>query len=443
MNYFIKRILLLAPSLFLLSLLIFAISLSAPYLPEAAMEEYANRSIPESFIEKEDKLDQYRIQHGTFAPPFYIAFHPLSLADTLYKISDPLVRSGLKRWALELGNWPPIGLLHQKINDAAQRDSTRHYQYYALFESESMDQLIQDGRALNPNMINAQLQTLLQSPSTVGNLIPRFSWHGSNNRYHQWIGGLLSFDLGKSIVNGRPVSKTIAKALKWTLSLGLGSLLISLLIAIPLAVKTAQDPGGILDRFCQLIFFGLYSIPLFWMATLLLIFFASVHHLQWFPTFGIGEIETQMSAFEILRLRINHLTLPLICWTYGSLAILYRFMRAKLKEEMTKDYILAARSKGLSYQKTIWQHAFKNSAFPLITLLGASLPGLIGGSFVIESVFAIPGMGKLTLDAFLQRDYPLIFNLSFLACVATVLGVFLADLAYHRLDPRLNDRQNG
>ena len=106
-------------------------------------------------------------------------------------------------------------------------------------------------------------------------------------------------------------------------------------------------------------------------------------------------------------------------------------------DSLEQDYSLTAKAKGLSNYQLAWKHAFKNSLFPLITLLGASLPGLIAGSFIIESVFSILGMGKLTVDAFLQRDFPLIHSISFLACALTILGIFLADIAYHFSDPRI------
>lgn len=443
MNYFLKRILWLIPTFFLLSILIFGISLSAPYLADAQLEEYASRSSQQSFIKKEIRLDLYRQNTGTFSPAFYIALKPYSLSDTLYKVSDPKVRASLKKWALDLGKWQPINKLYQQIIAESLSNPDKSTELYALFNIKDFDQLIERCEKFDVELLNDELQSEIENKSIFLNFIPTLSWHGNDNRYHHWISGLLSFDLGNSIVNGRPISKVIGNAMQWTLSIGFLSLIIALLIAIPLAAKAAENPNGLLDRFCNLIFFVLYSIPVFWMATLLIIFFASVHHLQWFPSFGIGEVNEGMNGFEIFWLRAKHLALPLICWTYGSMAVIYRHMRSKLKDEVSKDYILTARSKGLSYSKVIWLHAFRNSSFPLITLLGAVIPAIIGGSFVIESVFSIPGMGKLTLDAFLQRDYPLIFNISFLACVITVLGVFLADLAYHFADPRLKTMNNG
>ena len=434
MNYFIKRLLWLIPTIFVLSLLIFGISLTAPYLPDSQLENYASKSTNVDFLNYESRLDQYRKSTGTFAPAFYIRIYPASLSDTLYKISNPKVRASIEKWALDIGNWTATNALYARIKRDINVNPDDANELIALFENSNYNRLKSE---------NAYFSSIVEDldHSFTGNqwlnFIPSLSWNGSNNRYHQWIKGVLSFDLGRSMVDNRPLSQTIAYALKWTISLGMISLLIALLIAIPLAAKAASNPNGFTDRFCNVVFFGLYSIPLFWMASLLIIFFASVHYLHWFPSFGIGEVQEGMGFFDILSLRMSHLALPLICWTYGALAVIYRHMRAKLKEEIAKDYTLTARSKGLSNRAVIWKHAFRNSTFPLITMLGAILPGMIGGSFIIESVFSIPGMGKLTLDAFLQRDYPLIFNISFLACVLTVLGVFLADIAYYFADPRL------
>jgi len=437
MTYFIRRLIWLIPTLFLLSLLIFGISIRAPYLADAQLENYSSKSASLNILQTEAKLDRYRKSKGTFAPAFYISLHSKSVSDTLYKISHPKVRKAVKNWAIELGSWEKAEQLYSSINSEIRKEAKKTVQFSKLFDYLELDTLLFQLDQLSLNFLPADFRSSLEEKHPINNFLPILSWHGKNNRYHHWAAGLLNFDLGRSMITNRPIGPVIGNSLKWTLSLGFTSLLIALLITIPLATKAAASPNGWLDRFCNLLFFSLYSIPLFWMASLLIIFFASAHFLNWFPSFGIGELEENMSFFETIELRIAHLTLPLICWTYGSLAIIYRHMRAKLKEEFAKDYMLTARSKGLPKSYVVWKHAFRNSTFPLITLLGAVLPGMIGGSFIIETVFSIPGMGKLTLDAFLQRDYPLIFNISFLACVVTVLGVFLADISYYFADPRL------
>lgn len=411
------------------------------------MEQFDSKGSTElDYLALEDRLGAIRKNYGFDQAYFYFSVLPLSRSDTLFRIHDSRVRSNLNHWSEELGDWPVIhdfyAFIKSKLRSNQHRATTSYLTNLlytpnieevkaALKKAESKDR-----------ELNKWLQRLDKKES-INNYLPKLSWQGSNNRYHHWISDLLRFDFGYSYVDQRRVSDKILNAISWTISLSAISLLLALLIALPLAFWAAQNQGSFLEKVISTALYSLYSVPVFWLASLLLFYFASYEHFSWFPSFGVGEIESDMSFREILEVRISHAILPIICWTYGSLAFIYQQMKDALINETQKDYFISARSKGLSLKTVFRKHLLKNSSFPLITYLGASLPALIGGSVIIESIFSIPGMGKLSLDAFLQRDYPVIFSLSLLACIFSIIGVLLADIVYHYLDPRIKSQPIG
>lgn len=440
MNYFLQRLLLFIPTLFILSILIFLISQLSPTNPSLAIEESSLKNNKSDFFQNEQKLKSIRHSMGIDYPSFYFNLCRITASDTLYKIDNHVVRNNISHWSFDLASWSSTNYLFAEIKHRikATQSPSEQSKLIALLYEKEVDTVL---KALSEiSDFNPSIE--LTKGHNWYNFIPVFHWYGLNNQYHHWISSVVRLDLGRSTISKENIDNKLKEALLWTLSLSLCSLVLSLLVAIPLAVLSSQNPNGLLDRFCSITFFSLYSMPVFWVASLLLIYFASIENFHWFPSYGVGEISSNMSWFEIIQLRISHLSLPIVCWTYGSLAFIYRQLRSKLEDTLSKEFILTARAKGLKSEQVVWKHAFRNSRFPLITLLGASLPALITGSFIIESIFSIPGMGKLTIDAFLQRDYPLIYNLSLIACFFTVLGMFLADIAYHYSDPRIKYSEN-
>ena len=160
--------------------------------------------------------------------------------------------------------------------------------------------------------------------------------------------------------------------------------------------------------------------------------------LDWFPIYGISSGGMEGSAF-LSRLwdHLWHLVLPVFCLTYGGLAGLSRFMRAGMLEVIRQDYIRTARAKGLPEKLVIYKHAMRNSIIPIITLMGYLLPGMLGGSIIIESIFSIPGMGQLSFEAVLSRDYPVVMAIATISALLTLVGILISDLLYVWADPRI------
>jgi len=256
-------------------------------------------------------------------------------------------------------------------------------------------------------------------------------------QYGQWLGRMAKLDFGRSMSgDGRPVWDKIKERLPLTFGMNVASLILTLLIAIPIGVRAAWRQGGAFDRVSTIIVFLGFAMPSFWLALLLMLLFGIVWPVL--PISGLTSLGFEGLSFWGKTWDIClHLALPVFLYTFGSLAGMSRFMRTSMLEVLRQDYILTARAKGLPARVVIFHHALRNALLPVITILGLSVPGLIGGSVIIESIFALPGLGQLFYQAVMSRDYPLIMGSLVLGAVLTLLGNLLADLGYGLADPRI------
>ena len=263
--------------------------------------------------------------------------------------------------------------------------------------------------------------------------------HLTETRFAKWLGRLLTLRLGHSTRDGQLVSTKLATALPLTLLLSGISLFLAYLLAVPLGVLGAVRRGSLFERASTLALFLLYSLPAFWGAMLLILLFGGVGLLDWFPIHGLSSdgLEEATGLTWLLD-RAHHLVLPVACLTYGSLAVIARHQRAAMLEVLGQDFVRTARAKGLPERAVILRHALPNALIPSITLLGLQLPYLLGGSVIIERIFNLPGMGLLTFQAFLHRDYPVIMAVSLLAAAVTLIGLLLCDICYAVADPRIS-----
>ena len=260
-----------------------------------------------------------------------------------------------------------------------------------------------------------------------------------HKQYLTWLTKFVTLDFGEAFADGRKVKDKILERLPITLTINLLSLGLVLLIAIPIGIMSATHQYSVLDRFTTIFVFVGYSMPSFWLA-LLLIYLLGV---QWgaLPISGIQSLDvTGLTGWGRLMDRAEHLIMPVFVSAFGGLAGFSRYMRNNMLEVMRQDYIRTARAKGLSENVVVYKHALRNALMPVITILGLSLPGIIGGSVIMETVFGIPGMGQLLYQAVFSRDYNLAMGILVPAAVLTMLGNFLADIGYAMADPRVRLR---
>jgi peptide/nickel transport system permease protein len=256
-------------------------------------------------------------------------------------------------------------------------------------------------------------------------------------QYWDWLKRMAFLDFGRSFSpDRRPVWDKIRERLGVTISLNLLSLLIIMLLAIPIGVVAAVRPRSWFDRATTLfVFFG-FAMPTFWLALLLMMFFGV--YLDWLPISGLTSLGFhQFTLWEKIQDLAAHITLPVLVAAFGGLAGMSRYMRGNMLEVIRQDYITTARAKGLPERVVIFKHALRNALLPVITMLGLSVPGLIGGSVIFESIFAIPGMGQLFYGAVMARDYPLVMGELVIGAFLTLVGNLLADVGYALVDPRI------
>lgn len=256
-------------------------------------------------------------------------------------------------------------------------------------------------------------------------------------QYIDWLTRLAHFDFGISLSSdARPVIDKIMERLPLTVGMNAASLILTLLIALPIGMVSAVRQGTWIDRTLTVLVFLGFAMPGFWLALLLMLYFGidlGVLPLSGLTSMNYAQLSPIGKALDVAW----HLVLPITVGTVGGIAGTSRFLRSSMLEVLRQDYILTARAKGLPMRKVIVRHALRNALLPVITMLGLSVPGLIGGSVIIETIFALPGLGQLFYGAVMARDYPLIMGNLVFGAVLTLIGNMLADIGYGLADPRI------
>jgi len=255
-------------------------------------------------------------------------------------------------------------------------------------------------------------------------------------QYASWMKRFITLDFGKSFIDDQPVIKKIGARLPATLLLQITSLFIIFCISLPIGIISAVRRGKLFDRAMTVFVFIGYAMPTFWLGLLLIVFFG--FKLGWFPVSGMSPwYTTYLSSFASVKDLAWHMVLPVVTTALGSLAALSRYSRSSMIDALGQNYILTARAKGLTENRIVFVHALRNALLPVVTILGHSLPVLISGSFIIETIFAWPGMGRLGYEAIMNYDYPVVMGVGVIATFLTLLGILLSDIIYALVDPRI------
>lgn len=262
----------------------------------------------------------------------------------------------------------------------------------------------------------------------------------AHHRFWIMLKGYLSFDFGTSFFKDKAVTELLWEKMPVTVSLGLWSTLLIYLVSIPLGIKKAKQHGMLFDKSTSLLLAVGYAVPAFVFAILLIVFFAGGSYFQWFPLQGlVSENFANLSVLGKIKDYFWHMTLPLIAIVLGGFASLTYLTKYSFMEEMNKQYVLAARAKGLSENRVLYGHVFRNAMLIVIAGLPEALVGIFFvGNLFIEIIFNLDGLGLLGFEAIQQRDYPVIFGTLF---IFTLLGLILrliSDVLYQIIDPRIN-----
>jgi peptide/nickel transport system permease protein len=248
-------------------------------------------------------------------------------------------------------------------------------------------------------------------------------------QYLDWLGRALRGDLGRSFFTREPVLDAVLPRLAPTIQLSLFGLIFALAIALPLGTIAALRPRSPVDFAASLLAVGGIAVPSFWLAILLIWLFSLT--LRWLPP--AGYVNLFHDPLENLKLML----LPALTLGAAMAAVVTRMLRSSLLEVLDQDYIQVARAKGLAEELVVARHALKNALVPVVTLIGLQMSRLIGGAVIVETIFSLPGLGRLVVDAILNRDFPRLQGAVLVIVVGVVLVNFAVDLAYARLDPRV------
>jgi peptide/nickel transport system permease protein len=254
-------------------------------------------------------------------------------------------------------------------------------------------------------------------------------------QYVRWLQEMASGNLGYSFTNRQPVTERIMDRFGPTFTLAMSAMVLSYIIAIPIGILSAVRQYSVLDYAATVFSFLGVSVPSFFFGLLMIYFFSL--KLDLFPTGGMQSIGREFSLAD----RLSHLVLPMIVLSLQNTGSVMRYTRSSMLEIIRQDYVRTARAKGLQNQVVLVRHALRNALIPVITLVGLQIPFLLSGAIITEQIFNWPGMGRLTVEAINQRDYPTIMGLNLLIAVLVVIGNLLADIFYGVVDPRI--RQQG
>jgi peptide/nickel transport system permease protein len=261
-----------------------------------------------------------------------------------------------------------------------------------------------------------------------------------HTQYLNWLKAVATGDLGRSFLYKEPVARVIARALPPTLLLTGTALLLDLLLGLGLALAATRRPHGWADRITTTLSLGVYGLPSFWLAGMAVLIFAL--WLGWFPPSHMHSVDADgMSAVTRLMDSIQHLVLPALCLGVVGAAATARYLRSSLLEVRSSRYVLAARARGIPERRILWIHSLRPALLPVVTLIGLSLPFLVSGAVVIETVFSWPGMGRVLWWAAQARDVPLILGITLVGTMAVVVGNLVADILYVVVDPRAREER--
>jgi peptide/nickel transport system permease protein len=258
-------------------------------------------------------------------------------------------------------------------------------------------------------------------------------------QYAVWIKNLFTLKFGESYKDNQPVFDKIRERLPVTIKLNVLSLFLVYIVAVPLGIYSATHSYSLGDQTTTLFAFVLFALPVVWLGTMAIVFLCGGDYYFLFPPGGLTSIDyaPEWPLWQKLKDQIWHLFLPVLMLSYAGFAGLSRYMRSGMLEQLRQDFVQTARAKGLPEGVVFYKHVLRNSLIPMVTILAGILPGIVGGSVIVETIFSIPGLGQLGYEAVLARDFPVVMALFTVSALLTLVGILLSDLLLAVVDPRI------
>jgi len=452
----LKRFLTALPALWLLATLVFLLSRLLPgsFAAERILQEEGGFFGKSHAADRQAAYRDYLRKTGQHLPLFYFSISAYPEPDTLALIYPETEREYLRQLAWRYGNWPAVAAYYKHLKALEQAlapaptaalqatPAARYTQTNPAALQELTSRLVlqaSPGAARAAAVaLQQQARKLLAGRRAYAYLLPAFTWHGADNQYHQWLLSALQGNLGNSYRSSRPVPELLGEAVATTWWLIFMSLVLAFAISLELGMLLASQWGQQWRRRLLPCLFLLDSIPLFVLALLLLVLLASPSFLQLFPVYGLGYYTADSgTGLQKLAQQLPYMALPLLCLTLANIPYLTNQFYSAIATALHTGYVRTARAKGLSEKQILRRHVLRNALLPAITILSDALPALLAGSVVIETIFAIPGMGRLLVESVAARDYPVIVGIVLLVATAKALSHIFADWAYGLADPRI------
>lgn len=375
--------------------------------------------------------------------PFYWSVRAHYQPANAFDIVPKLYRQNLLKLNKEVRNWETVMAYHREIERVISVGVESVPRYIdELQRANSLDE-VRRIAAHNKSVMPDELSIAIADMTRGANKFtyPVFAWHGGRSQFHYWIIHLLDNDLRVSKRDGMPVVSVIANALSWTLALSVPTLVLAILLSLMIGILQVRYEHSWFDRISSQLLYVLYAVPLFWLATMSIVFFTTDDYGSWtnlFPSIGMKYWMRELSGGELLWAKMKQLTLPIIVMTISSITYLSKQVKTDLIRQRSTPYVITALAKGVSRDRLLTHHLLPNALIPLITISTGAIPRTLVGAIVIEVIFAIPGMGKLLIDSIFYADWAVSFSIVLLVGVVTILSYLLADILYAVFYPQLS-----
>ncbi len=416
-------------------------------------------------LEQREAYAAVAAKRGLNKPLFYFTVSPGYFPDSLFSIVPASDRASVSSWIKQSKQKEAAMIFYHDLRNGlafvcpetassriadqccqgiseimGQKDLfSVHHRFIKLQNEIENDSLLTNQYVNLMAVYKEDIEALIKPSNglSIAMWFPSFYWYGTDNQYHQWITGLISFEPLTSLIDGRNAWTKIFEALKWTLLLNGWAFMLAIVLGMAIGLWAGTHDGERLEKLINVFLFALFALPSFWLATLLIYFLSSGEWFSTFPSGGLGPYHSAGNILDRWRILMTHLTLPVLCLALGSLAYVSRQMKQSVMHQLIQPYVFSLRTQGVSEKTILRKHVFKNALFPMITLIGGALPALLSGSLIVEVIFSIPGMGRLLFSSLMARDWPVVFPILMMVATITVFAYILTDIVYKWADPRV------
>lgn len=450
LKYTLQRIVFFIPTLLVISIIVFVLSKMTPNDPVDAYLQI-NAESTNSTI-SDDTYQQTAHQLGLDKPIFYFSVTSKAFPKDLYSISRKSERTAIENLIKKYGNYDKITLYRQAIKELIVKTpdtlNIKNALKQLLIQDDEekitfiLNEIEQNTPSDSPFLSNVKIlkehfNTVKTQANRTALFIPQVYWYGFDNQYHDWISNFLKGNFGLA-KNGQTIADKIARPLSITLIMSLLAIILSYLIAIPIGIFTAANHDKKSGQWLMKGLFAAYSVPSFWVALMALRFLTTPQYgIKIFPSAGLSDLHMEEAFLPFIFDNLGRLILPILCMTIHPVAVIARQLQGSMLDNMQLDYTRTAKSKGLNKNQVLQKHVLKNALFPLITLLGQLLPVLITGSFMVEYIFNIKGMGRIAYEAIDEQDWNVVYCVLMLSAIMVLIGNLISDLLYKWANPRI------